>query len=309
MTQAVIFDIQRFSIHDGPGIRTTLFLKGCPLRCAWCQNPESHKIIPEIAFYAHRCLDCLECQKHCRQQAILDNAIDNADGHAEPLQRVDDSRCIGCGNCASICSGNALKLMGVNRQPKELLEEILKDRDFFQDSGGGITLSGGEPGMQTEFLYAFLPLVKAEGIHVNMETCGMFHWRGMEKILPLLDLVYFDLKIMDPSLHKKYTGRANRDILENFSRLNNAFTSLQARMPVIPTITDSPENIEAIAQLLNQQGKSSIHLLKYHRMGESKLTAITTNLKPLNLEGDPDCHAAAAAELFGRHGIAATVYE
>ena len=291
--QAIIFDIQRFSIHDGPGIRTTVFFKGCPLRCAWCQNPESHRSKPEIAFYRQRCSGCLNCRDACKENAILD----------DPDKKVDYSRCSACGLCTSACTYEALKTVGGYRDPDSLLIEIEKDKDFFFDSGGGITLSGGEPGMHLPFLKSFLPLVKAQGIHVNMETCGAFHWDNMKELLPFLDLVYYDLKMMDPDGHKKYTGKGNKIILENFTRLASAFPTLHARMPVIPSINDSAENIVSTARFLKQCGKKSIRLLPYHNLGESKLAAIQTRLKPLGLQNSSREHLANAAAVFEREGI------
>jgi pyruvate formate lyase activating enzyme len=297
MKQAVIFDIQRFSIHDGPGIRTTVFLKGCPLRCAWCQNPESLKTLPEIVFYSHRCAGCLKCKPACGEQAILD----------EPERRIDFNRCTSCGQCVPNCRFDALKIAGTPWDADRLLQEIEKDGDFFQDSGGGITLSGGEPGLHTEFLERFLPLVKAKGIHVNMETCGLFQWEKMTKIIRYLDLVYFDLKIMDPDLHKTYTGQDNKIIFQNFSMLAESFSNLQARMPVIPTINDSRENIIVTARFLKQFQKSSIHLLKYHPLGEAKLRGIQTGQKPMKLEQDAAAHLATAAQWFEKEDIRAIV--
>ncbi len=228
--QAIIFDIQRFSIHDGPGIRTTIFFKGCPLRCKWCQNPESHKPEKEIAFYKERCTGCFACKEVCPNDAI--NESEN--------NRIDYPRCNDCGICVPECPNNALRMVGMEWDAASLVDEIVKDKDFFVDSGGGITLSGGEPFMQIGFLKEFFPLVKNEQIHVNMETCGMFRWPEMEAILPYLDLIYFDLKMIDSEKHKKYTGRENRIIIENFVQMAKISPNLQPRMPVIPTINDDP---------------------------------------------------------------------
>ncbi|MCP5104141.1 MAG: radical SAM protein [bacterium] len=264
MSQTLIFDIQRFCVHDGPGIRTTVFFKGCPLQCIWCQNPESHKAEPEIAFYKQR---------------------------------------------YSGCPGEALKTIGTYWEAGSLLTEIEKDNDFFMDSGGGITLSGGEPVMQVQFLKRFLPLVKSKNIHVNIETCGMFQWQEMKKILPFLDLIYYDLKIMDPVLHKKFTRRDNTIILENFTRLAAVFANLQARMPIIPTLNDGPENIFSTARFLKQCRKESIHLLKYHNLGEAKLPAIQTQLQPLGMPNNSDGFLSTAAALFEKENIEAIFEE
>jgi pyruvate formate lyase activating enzyme len=299
MRQAAIFDIQRFSIHDGPGIRTTLFFKGCPLRCAWCQNPESHKPGPEIAFYNQHCSGCFTCKDVCKENAVLDGAD----------RRIDYSRCTVCGKCVTSCPSSSLKMVGAWWNTYLLLEEIKKDADFFSDSGGGITLSGGEPGMQVEFLEQFLPVVKARGFHVNMETCGLFHWQEMKLLLPYLDLLYYDLKIMDPARHKTFTGGDNRIILEHFRKLAAVFPNLQARMPVIPSINDDSENITAVAAFLKENGKWSIHLLKYHRLGEAKLPTIETELQPLGLTQDTTFSLSTAASLFEKEGIEALVIE
>lgn len=299
MNGTVIFDIQRFSIHDGPGIRTTIFFKGCPLRCSWCQNPESHTFIPEIAFYGRRCSGCMACRDACEYDAILDGSD----------QRLDYGRCTACGDCVSACAYDALRTAGAYWDAASLLAEIEKDKDFFMDSGGGVTLSGGEPCSHVPFLKSLLPPLKASEVHVGMETCGMFRWRDIEDLLPFLGLIYYDIKLMDPELHEKYTGSDNRVILENFTKLAKTFPHLQARMPLIPTINDSPENITATARFLEQNGRDSIHLLKYHNLGEAKLSAFQTDLKPLHLPACTPERLAVAALLFEREGITAEIME
>jgi len=294
--QAIIFDIQRFSIHDGPGIRTTIFFKGCPLRCRWCQNPESHKPEKEIAFYKESCMGCFACKAVCPNDAI--NESENG--------RIDYPRCNDCGTCVSECPNNALRMVGMEWDAASLLLEIIKDNDFFVDSGGGITLSGGEPIMQIGFLKEFFPLVKNEHIHVNMETCGMFQWPEMEAILPYLDLIYFDLKMIDSEKHKKYTGRDNRVIIDNFINLTKIFPHLQPRMPIIPTINDDPENIVNTARLLNQNNIKSIHLLTYHNLGEAKLGRINTRLTPLDIPKDAGRPLSDVKALFAEQGIEAS---
>jgi len=299
MKDALIFDIQRFSIHDGPGIRTTVFFKGCPLHCAWCQNPESHKARPELAFYAQRCCGCLSCKAACPENAILDG----------PDQRVDFNRCNTCGECVTRCNNEALKIIGTYWGVDALLAEIEKDIDFFRDSGGGITLSGGEPGMVVPFLKEFLPKVKARSIHVNMETSGMFQWWEMETILPFLDLIYYDLKIMEPELHKGYTGQENLLILENFIKLSGVFPALQARMPVIHDINDNPGSVLTVSRFLKTCGKGTIHLLRYHNLGEAKLPAIQTRQQPLEMENPEHDYLNDVVAWFGENGITAVICE
>ncbi|MBW2093673.1 MAG: glycyl-radical enzyme activating protein [Deltaproteobacteria bacterium] len=294
---ATIFDIQRFCLHDGPGIRTTIFFKGCPMRCAWCQNPESHKTTPEIAFYKEKCVTCFSCRKSCLQDAILPGND----------RRIDYRKCTACGDCVDACNNDALRLVGNRWDAGTLLDEVLKDMDFYQDSGGGITLSGGEPTMQSPFLAGFLPLVKNKGIHVTLETCGLSPWNDLTQFLPYLDLIYYDLKLMDPAAHRRYTGCSNETILKNFEKCAQSFPQLQPRMPVIPTITDVPENIAAIAGFLKANHKETIHLLPYHNLGEAKLPRIDTGLRPMHLENIPEDHIDTVKTQFESQGICAIV--
>jgi pyruvate formate lyase activating enzyme len=241
----------------------------------------------------------LTCKDACQENAILET----------PDQRVDYNSCNVCSQCVSVCLYEALKTVGALWDIEQLLAEIKKDIDFFFDSGGGITLSGGEPAVQSRFLESFLPLLKDQDIHVNIETCGVFQWSEMKELLPFLDLLYYDLKLMDPHQHKKYTGQDNKIILENFSRLASAFPNLQARMLVVPGINDSHENILSMARFLKQCSKNSIHLLKYHHFGEAKLPTIQTQLKPLGLQTDAAAHMATTRDLFAKEGIEAVCME
>ena len=298
-SRAPVFDIQRFSIHDGPGIRTTIFFKGCPLRCRWCQNPESHSSGIEVAFYRENCAFCFACKDVCPLSAIVESAG----------VRIDFDKCNACGKCVSKCMNNALRLVGTNWKASALLDEILKDKDFFDDSEGGITLSGGEPTLYTEFLREFLPLVKNEGVHVNMETSGMFKWNNIESILSFLDLIFYDLKLMDSKMHQTYTGIDNRTIMENFEKLAGTVPNLSVRMPVIPTINDTPDNIAATARFLKENSLQSIHLLPYHSLGEAKLARIKTDLEPLNLPTDNADYVLSAKNQFEDHGICVILYD
>jgi pyruvate formate lyase activating enzyme len=297
--RALLFDIQRFSIHDGPGIRTVLFFKGCPLRCLWCQNPESHKPGVEIAFYQERCLRCFACREVCREYAIVE----------DEERRINRAACNACGKCVSACPNEGLQMLGVEWEAPALLAEVLKDRDYFEDSGGGITLSGGEPLLHLSFLGAFLPLARREGIHVATETCGLCHWETLESLLSYLNLIYFDLKCLDPERHRDYTGTDNDLILDNFSRLAAVFPNLEARMPVVPSLNDGDENIRAAARFLKKNHKDRIHLLRYHSMGEAKLERIETELKPLNLAKDTGEALLRAKKVFESEGIGVILYE
>lgn len=297
--KALVFDVQRFCLHDGPGIRTALFFKGCTLRCAWCHNPESHQARREVAFFSHSCVQCYACREVCPKAAIL----------AGPERRIDDSLCDGCGNCVASCLTGALRMIGATWGTADLLAEVRRDRDFFISSGGGVTLSGGEPMLQAAFLEGFVPSLRGDGIHVTLETCGHFPWAEMERIAPFLDLIYFDLKQMDSARHESYTTRGNGLILENFRRLAAAFPHLQPRMPVIPGINDDEKNISATAALLHECTIDTIHCLPYHRLGEAKLGRIgTARTGPgLNIPDRPDLKAVV--ERFAKEEIHVVAYD
>ena len=297
--EGLLFDVQRFSLHDGPGIRTTVFFKGCPLRCRWCQNPESHEPRPEMAFYRERCEGCFRCEAVCPEQAITHR----------PERRIDFARCSACGACAEVCSQRAVVRIGSHWPVDRLVAEVLQDRDFYEDSGGGVTLSGGEPMAQPAYLARLLPRLKAHGLHVALETCGVFAWKPMEALLPDLDLVYFDLKHMDPGVHRALTGRDNALILDNFRRLSLHFDRLRARMPLVPGMNDDAANLRATARFLRENRHARIHGLPYHNLGEAKLARMATDLKPLNAGRMTHDRRDRVIDIFAREGIHAVVYD
>lgn len=299
MDTGLLFDIQRFSLHDGPGIRTTLFFKGCSLSCKWCQNPESHSLAVEMAFYNENCAQCFSCKEACTQDAIIDL----------PEARIDFSQCDACGVCADACITNSLRVIGQPWGSESLLEEVLKDQDFFADSGGGVTLSGGEPLLQAGFLAEFLPLLKKHSVHVTLETAGMYNWDRLSPLLQWIDLVYFDLKHLDSATHAQITGQPNDLILDNFLQLRSKDVLLQARMPLVPGMNDDQGNLMATAHFLRSHGQDSIHLLGYHRLGESKLARINSDLKPLGLSSQTQEQLNAAKAIFAKEGINANVYD
>ena len=262
-----IFDIQRFSIHDGPGIRTVLFTKSCPLKCKWCQNPESQKSKPEIGFYFEKCLDCNKCVEICPTNAI------------DPITKISNyAACIACGACVDVCKNDARRMIGQKMSNQEIITELLKDIDFYSDSDGGITFSGGEPLIYPEFLLDILKKLKENEIHINIETCGQFDFEKVVKLLPFIDLIYFDIKHIDSQTHKEYTGLANDTILSNFEKLIQVFENIQVRIPLIPNVNDDTEHIKAVCDFLLKKGHKSVHLLPYHSMGNSK--AIRIDYKP-----------------------------
>jgi pyruvate formate lyase activating enzyme len=295
--KALIFDIQRYSIHDGPGIRTLVFFKGCPLRCKWCQNPESIGREREIAFFANKCIGCGECAKACPRGAIV----------FEEGKRINRALCDRCGKCTETCYAEALMAIGKEYDVPSLLDVVERDRPFYRQSGGGVTVSGGEPTVQISFLLEFLKASKAANLHTVMETCGMCAWERLENLLPFLDMVYFDLKLVDPEEHKLLTGSDNRRILDNARRLLDNTVEVVFRVPLIPGITATEENLSKIRNLLGKFNQDRVHLLPYHKMGESKLERIDSMLKPLNLQPLADEEIAGIESKFEAEGIHVTI--
>lgn len=259
----VTFNVQKFSIDDGPGIRTTAFMKGCPLRCAWCHNPEGMRAEPELVWYDTRCIAARDCLNICPENAL---AL-TRDGMI-----IDRGSCTICGDCTDACPSAALEVIGQEWSVEALLVELLKDRVFYETSGGGVTFSGGEPLMQVDFLAAILPECKEEGLHVALDTCGVLPWSHYERVLPWLDLVLLDLKLIDHKRHKKATGSANLNILENARRLSASGVPLWVRTPVIPGYTQDSENITAIGTFIAEALPTIERwdLLAYTNMGSPK---------------------------------------
>ncbi|MGB5983844.1 MAG: glycyl-radical enzyme activating protein [Desulfobacterales bacterium] len=263
----LIFNIHPFALDDGPGIRTTVFFKGCPLSCIWCHNPESMNPGPEIAFYTEQCIACGECEKVCPEQAI----------RLDAPQRILREKCTLCGLCARECPTAALKVMGIYYPQEELLKILLRDRIFYETSQGGVTFSGGEPTLHMEYLNRVMVALKKNEIGIAIETAGLFHFEMFEKkLLPYLDLIYFDLKLMDSGRHKQFTGRDNSRILQNFERLANLRgPQLIPRIPLVPEITATPENLTQCADFLTARGGLAVELLPYNPGGRAKRTALS----------------------------------
>ena len=297
--EVLVVDVQRFSLHDGPGIRTTVFLKGCPLRCLWCQNPEAVRREPEIAVYPERCQHSARCRDVCPQGAIRLGA----------LARVDFDRCSACGACARECAHDAIRLIGRRVPVDELVGDLLRDLAFFEDSGGGVTFSGGEPLVQAPALGNLLARLSDRGVHTAIETCGLFPWSRMAPLLSSLDLVYFDVKHMDSAIHRRLTGRGNELILANFARLANSPVELVARMPVVPGFNDDEENVRATADLLRAHGLTRIHLLGYHGLGEAKKPHLDSPLAPFHLATMERRDLEKFARRFEERGIDVTLYD
>lgn len=268
--KGIIFDVQRFSLHDGPGIRTTIFLKGCPLNCSWCHNPESQNADIEIAFTAQKCRGCGKCVTECPERAI---DVTNP-------YHIDRARCTLCGFCVAICPAGALEIIGREVTIAELLREAEKDRLFYQESGGGVTISGGEPLAQFEFVLALAKALKERGISVAVDTAGYSGIRNndlekLKTLAKLVDLILYDVKLIDPAKHKFYTGVENREILSNLVALFREFSSkILVRYPLIPGINDTQSDIELLVRFLKDLPGVRVEFLPYHRLGAGKYTRI-----------------------------------
>ncbi len=261
MPKAMIFDIQRNSFVDGPGIRTTVFFKGCNLRCKWCHNPESQSFEKQMMFYKDKCTGCGKCREVCPNHL---------------------KKCDFCGKCELYCPAEARKICGREYTSDEVLAEVIKDKAFYDNSGGGVTFSGGECMLQLDFLCEILKKCKSEGIHTAVDTAGNVPWKSFEKILPFTDLFLYDIKAFGAELHRKGTGVSNELILENLKNLSGR-ADIIVRIPVIGGYNDNDEEIRQIADFLKQIKIIKAELLPYHAMGEHKYTALGRNTESFNV--------------------------
>ena len=292
----LITDIQRFSLHDGPGIRTTVFLKGCPLRCFWCHNPETWVGKPEVQFFQDRCIGCGSCLKACPLGLHVQD-----DGRRE-FRR---GQCIACGKCIDVCCTGALAMAGKWWTPHDLLKELIKDRSFYEHSGGGITLSGGEPLMQSGFCLQVLQLCKEAGLHTAIETSAFCRWEDLGGLLPWLDMVIMDIKHLDDEKHKEATGVSNEVILRNTRKLAEAGIPLLIRTPVIPSFNDTPEAIGAIAEFIRPfRNLYYYELMPFHGMAKGKYQSLGLKNKAESLHRPEQETLLALAQCAREKGIA-----
>lgn len=263
-----VFNIQKYSIHDGPGIRTTVFLKGCPLACLWCHNPESIAPRPEIIFGDNKCISCGDCVKTCPQKAMQ---------VVEQTVKKEAVNCISCEACTEVCPTGAIEQVGRKMTEAEVLKEIEKDRVFYEESGGGVTFSGGECLMQPEFLMGLLTACKARGLHTALDTSGYASWQTIAGLKDAVELFLYDLKLMDEEQHKKYTGVSNKLILENLQKLAESGKLIWIRVPVIPGINDDDANLHAMGTFLHSLQIRDVFLLPYHSIAANKYARLGKN--------------------------------
>ena len=296
--KGVVFDIKRFAVDDGPGIRTTVFLKGCPLRCWWCHNPEGQLQTPELMFRKTRCTICDECIGNCGRNAL---------SFARRQLVVNKERCDLCGFCAEKCPTDALTFVGKELTVKKVIQEVEKDSLFYDESKGGVTFSGGEPFMQIDFLESLLTECKARGVRTAVDTSGYAPWDAVERIAEKVDLFLYDIKAIDDAAHRKYAGVSNKRILDNFRRLAERGSDLYARFVVVPGINDDKANVLETAEFVKSCGVKQANLLPYHRAGIEKYRGLGRRYRLGTLKSPSDQKLKAIKRQFERVGLSVRV--
>ena len=301
--KGIIFNIQGYSIHDGPGIRTTVFFKGCPLKCLWCANPESQKNYPELFHNGLKCVRCYRCLNICPKDAVsVVNEGDFPDFNREICKNCEEKPCV------DGCYESALEIAGYYIGVDELFEEICKDIPFFENSGGGVTFSGGEALSQGEFLIEVMKRCREKGIHITLDTCGSAPWNVLEKVLKYTDLVLFDIKVIDDEKHVEYTGVSNKMILKNAERIAaDGKAPLIIRFPVIPGYNDSRKEIDEVVNFCKKIGAKEVNLVPYHGMASSKYDKLGIDYTLLDVSRPEDESLENIQSVFVENSVACSI--
>ena len=294
-----VFNIQHYCIHDGLGIRTNVFVKGCPIHCAWCANPESQNSEPQLMYLADKCTGCGACIAACPQNAVARKADQPA------LVEADRSICRACGVCVNACKNDARSISGKTMSVNEAFAEVEEDRLFY-GKGGGLTVTGGEPLAHPDFTTALLKKTRESGISTAIETCGAVSWPIMQKALPYVDMVLYDIKQMDSNLHKQYTGVRSEGILENLRRISNETScDIIVRCPIIPPCNNSPEHLHALGSFLKENAirVREVNLLPYHNLGEGKRVQLETDIEPFSSHTPSEQEMESLREIVRSYGF------
>jgi pyruvate formate lyase activating enzyme len=290
----MIFDIKKYSINDGPGIRTTVFFQGCGLACQWCHNPESQSRLPVLMYRANRCVLCGECVRVCEHQSISINGI----------AATDRSTCEVCGACAKACYNGAREVSGYLASVEQVMSEVLRDTPFFEGSGGGVTFSGGEPLLQHRFLLELLRTCCEHELHTVVDTSGYATWEVLNSILDYVDLFLFDLKMMDDERHIRYTGVSNRLILSNLKQLAEAGSAIYIRIPLIPGINDDEENLRQSGEFIRTLPNiSGVELMGYHDLAAAKYAALGLDYSLKDIKAPGKDHLMRSARVLELTGL------
>ncbi len=295
--QGVLYNIQRMSVHDGPGIRTTVFFKGCPLSCPWCSNPESQGYAPQLMVFENLCVGCGACENACPHDAVVKNG---------KQYNRNIGQCTNCGACAEVCSAKARVMSGRRYSIDQVMSIVRKDASFYRNSGGGVTFGGGECTAQGAFLLSLLESCRDEGFHTCVDTCGCCASELFEQLIPLTDLFLYDIKHMDPAQHKDLTGVDNKVVLANLrTALKTDPQKVRIRMPLIPEANDDNENIEAMAEFLKGHGCETVDVMPYHLFGRNKHLALNRSIPQFSEYSPEGLHSVL--ERFLRQGLVPTV--